>query len=80
MNPGPILKALDMPEDQPAATYEEALAPFQEKVSQHTAAEMQEIADSSKQAGDMLDDGRVPQQRARGRQRARRPVRARRAP
>lgn len=51
MNPGPILKALDMPEDQPAATYEEALAPFQEKVSQYTAAEMQEIADSSKQAG-----------------------------
>lgn len=51
MNPGPILKALDMPEDQPAATYEEALAPFQEKVSQHTAWEIQEIADSSKQAG-----------------------------
>ncbi|KAI4591746.1 hypothetical protein KJ359_012611 [Pestalotiopsis sp. 9143b] len=50
MNPGPILKALDMPEDQPAATYDEALAPYQAKVSS-TRPRRWEIADSSKQAG-----------------------------
>ncbi|KAF3018923.1 hypothetical protein E8E14_010767 [Neopestalotiopsis sp. 37M] len=42
---------LDMPEDQESSTYEEAIVPFQEKVAQHTAEEMQVIADSSKQAG-----------------------------
>jgi hypothetical protein len=51
MNPDPTIKSLSLPLDAPASSLEDACTPFAEACAEYTAAELQELADSHRQAG-----------------------------
>lgn len=52
MNPNPTLDSIGLPHDAPAKSWDEAIQPFVEKLSQIDSADMQRIAsDEYKQAG-----------------------------
>lgn len=51
MNPDPMLKALGLPRDMPIDNMDDVFAPFQEAALQHTAEELQAMADTNRQAG-----------------------------
>jgi hypothetical protein len=50
MNPEPTLESLGLLKDMDTGSSKEALKPFIKAVGQHTAEEMQELADRYRQA------------------------------